>query len=324
MPLAADMGDERLMAQLHVNLGQSYAAATDYPAALEHLSDGLEKKERVPSGRGRESNRVVPSGFGRAYGLGYLGLVFGDRGQFDLAHAHLDQALSIIQVTRGRAIEGSILTQLAMVQLWQGDWDGCQRTAALMQGTAEKVHGPYILAMSKTVGGYAKFATGREEEGLDMLRAAAAWLEATNIGLTLSWNLSCLAEALALASHVDEARTVAERALARSAARDLLGEVAALRALGLAEARGRGTWSSAEAYFERALAAAARKGSERDAAMTRLRGATVALRFDEKSRAADWLRTATDQFAAMKMDAYLTEARALARPLAEDVVHAPT
>ena len=33
------------------------------------------------------------------------------------------------------------MTQLGMVQLWQGDWAACRRTALLMQGTAEQVHG---------------------------------------------------------------------------------------------------------------------------------------------------------------------------------------
>jgi len=312
MTLGSELADDRLIAQLHVNLGQSYAAATDYPRALEHLADGLDRKERVPSGREHES-RGTPPGFGRAYGIGYLGLVYGDRGEFELAYEHLDQALSIVRSARSRALEGSILTQLAMVQLWQGDWGACRKTAILMRGTAEQVHGPYILAMSKTVSGYANFALGEIDEGIELLRAAVAWLESTQIGLTLSWNLSCLAEALALSSHPDEAKAYAERALARAEARDLLGEVAAHRALGLAETSGKGgSWASAEACFERALAAARRKGSERDAAITRLRAASAAFRFGEHDRAATWLRIATGQIETMKMTSYLAEARALA------------
>jgi class 3 adenylate cyclase len=314
MPLASELADERLAAQLQVNLGQSYAAAADYARALEHLTVGLERKEHVPSGRGREA-RGTPSGFGRAFGIGYLGLVYGDRGQFDLAYSHIEQALSIVRKARSRALEGSILTQLGMVQLWQGDWVACRRTALLMQGTAEQVHGPYILAMSKTVSGYVRFASGDKEGGLELLRVAAAWLESTQIGLTLSWNLSCLAEALALCSRADEARKYARSALARAEARDLLGEVAAHRALGLAEGCGQGTWAAAETCFHQALAASQRKGSEREAAITRLRGASVALRFGELDRASSWLDAAAQQFSAMKMETYLAETRALGRSL---------
>jgi class 3 adenylate cyclase/tetratricopeptide (TPR) repeat protein len=314
MTLALGLGDDRLVAQLHVNLGQSYAASTDYVKALEHLDEGLERKDRVPSGRGgARMASAMRSGTGRAYALGYLGLVHGDIGQFDLAYGYLDEALSIVRAKRSRAVEGSILTQLAMVQLWQGAWEACRATASAMQGTAEQVHGPYILAMSKTVSGYAKFMSNGDAEGLDLLRGAASWLESTQIALTLSWNHACLAEALALSLRRDEARVHAGRALERAKARDLLGEVAAHRALGLAEVGREGGWPAALASFECALAAADRKQSLRDDAITRYRGAQVAIHFGQGERASRWLGEALSAFASMKMDRYRREAERLAR-----------
>jgi tetratricopeptide (TPR) repeat protein len=314
MRLALGLGDDRLVAQVHVNLGQSYAAAADYDKALEHLEEGLERKDRVPSGRGgARMASAMRSGTGRAYALGYLGLVHGDMGQFDLAYTYLDEALSIVRAARSRAVEGSILTQLAMVQLWQGAWDACRATASAMQGTAEQVHGPYILAMSKTVSGYAKVMSGADAEGLELLREAAAWLESTKIGLTLSWNQACLAEALALSLRRDEAKVHAERALDRAIAHDRLGEVAAYRALGLAEVGRAGSWEAARASFERALLATERKRSRRDAAITRYRGAAVALHFGHSERASQWLGEALPAFASMKMDWYRAEAERLAR-----------
>lgn len=313
MTAALGLGDDRLVAQVHVNMGQSYAAAADYDKALEHLEEGLERKDRVPSVRGGARRAsAVRTGTGRAYALGYLGLVHGDIGQFDLAYRYLDEALTIVRAARSRAVEGSILTQLAMVQLWQGDWDHCRATASAMQGTAEQVHGPYILAMSKTVSGYAKFMLSGDAEGLELLAAAAAWLESTQIALTLSWNHACLAEALALTLRRDEARVHAARALERAVARDRLGEVAAYRALGLAEMGRAGGWEAALGSFERALAAAERKHSLRDAAITRLRAATVARHFGQSERASQWLSEALPAFASMKMDWY----RALAERLA--------
>jgi tetratricopeptide (TPR) repeat protein len=298
-----------------VNLGQSYAAATDYPKALDHLMEGLDRKERVPSVHGRAGSRA-PSGFGRAYAIGYLGLVYGDLGQFELAYKHLEQSLEIVRAAHSRALEGSILTQLAMVQLWQGEWRAALDTAALMQGTAEQVHGPYIYAMSETVRGFANFHLG-DWQGIELLRAAAAWLEKAQIGLTLSWNQSCLAEALALSGQHDGAREHATKALARAAAKDLLGEVGALNALGFVEASV-GDWPAAEAQFERALRACERKGSERAAAITRLRAAAAAHRRGEATKAAEWLDAATQQFSKMQMKGYLDEASALARAMASE------
>ena len=255
---------------------------------------------------------AMRSGTGRAYALGYLGLVHGDMGQFDLAYRYLDEALSIVRAARSRAVEGSILTQLAMVQLWQGAWDVCRATASAMQGTAEQVHGPYILAMSKTVSGYARFMSSGDAEGLDLLRGAAAWLESTQIGLTLSWNEACLAEALALSHRHGEAKVHAERALDRASARDRLGEVGAYRALGLAEVGKRGGWDAAGAAFERAFAAAQRKRSMRDAAITRFHGAVVARHFGQSELAAQWLGEAVPAFTSMKMEWYRVQAERLA------------
>jgi tetratricopeptide (TPR) repeat protein len=210
-------------------------------------------------------------------------------------------------------VEGSILTQLAMVQLWQGAWEACRATASAMQGTAEQVHGPYILAMSKTVSGYAKFMSGETVEGIELLREAAAWLEKAQVGLTLSWNEACLAEALALSLLYEEAKVHADRALDRARARDRLGEVAAYRALGLAEMGRHGGWDAGQIAFEQAVATAERKRSQRDAAITRFRGATVARHFGDEARASQWLAQAVTAFTAMKMDWYRSEAERLAQ-----------
>src|SRR5438045_3599738 len=81
---------------------------------------------------------------------------------------------------------------------------------------------------------------------------AVAWLESTRIGLTMSWNRACLAEALALSSHRDEASTQASKALERLSAKDRLGEAAAHRALGIAAGIA-GTFADSAPHFERSL-----------------------------------------------------------------------
>lgn len=322
--LASELGDQRLLAQLQINLGQSYAMATDYEKALQKLNDGLTRKEgleRRPSPR--SGPRAVPAGSGRAFAVGYLGLIHGDLGNFREAHRRLDEALAIVRASHSTAVEGSVLTQLALILLWQGEWAAARATAAKMQRLAEQVHGPYILAMSKTVMGYADVMMGDQTAAIELLRSAVTWLEATQIGLTLSWNHACLAEGLALSNQFGEARTHALRALERLEARDMLGEVAAHRALGLADAGEGGSWSAARACFELALAAAGRKGSPRDTAITLFRGASVALRFGERKVATDWLTSAIDYFSSVEMSWYLGEAKALLAPLAAGPTGSP-
>ena len=240
----------------------------------------------------------APAGVGRSYALGYLGLVHGDMGEFDRSFVYLEEALTLVRQGRSRALEGSILTQMAMVQLWQGDWQACLATSAMMQRTAERVHGPYILAMSKTVSGYASFMLRPGDEGIEALTEAVAWLESTQIGLTMSWNRACLAEVLALSSRREEATAQASKALERLSAKDRLGEAAAHRALGIAAGIA-GSWADAAPHFERSLVVAEQKNSPRDAAITRFRGAEVALRAnadagDRSSRAGEELADERD------------------------------
>jgi tetratricopeptide (TPR) repeat protein len=320
MALANQLEDERLLAQLHLNIGQSHAAATEYGKAFEHLNEGLARKERGFARRpgAASAPRGVPAGSGRAYALGYLGLIHGDLGHFEQAQRYLTEALSLVREARSQALEGSILTQLALVQLWQGRWAAARATAKLMQGTAEQIHGPYILAMSKTVTGYASLLAGDGAEALELLRGSVAWLETTQIGLTLSWNQACLAEGLALRGHDVEARVHAWRALARADARDLLGEAAAHRALGLAEGRPDGSWHTARGCFETAIELAERKRSVRDVAVTRFRGAALALRFSEFRLGAEWLTGAIAQFAAMEMTWYREQALDLLRTFPDE------
>jgi class 3 adenylate cyclase/tetratricopeptide (TPR) repeat protein len=315
LALASQLGDDRLVAQLHLNLGQSYAAATDYERAIEKINEGLARKEQGigyrPPGR-TSAPRGMPAGSGRAYAVGYLGLIKGDMGQFQEAYRYLEEALTIVRAVRSQAVEGSVLTQLALVQLWQGEWAAARTTAAQMQARAEQVHGPYILAMSKTVSGYTDVISADYPAALQLLQDAVTWLEESQIGLTLSWNHACLAEGLALAGRFVDARIHAWRALERAEARDLLGEVGAHRALGLAEAGDGGTWPMARACFDRARAASARKQSPRDEAVTLFRGASVAFRFGERALACDWLVGAIGQFSAMDMPWYVAQAHALA------------
>jgi hypothetical protein len=93
------------------------------------------------------------------------------------------------------------------------------------------------------------------------------FLERRGIGLTLSWNYACLAEALALAGEHTEALAHADAALARVASGDALGEVMALRARALARA---GQGADPQPELQRALEAAQSKESPREEALVEL------------------------------------------------------
>ncbi|HEY8946150.1 MAG TPA: AAA family ATPase, partial [Polyangiaceae bacterium] len=188
--------DARLACQLLLNLGQSFAAACAYDDAIEHLEKGLASKRRFAhKSNGRPTaERRTP--LGMAYALASKGLLHGDRGEFERGYECFRECLCALENTT-HAVEGSCLGILGMVQLLQGHWAEALETAGRAQATAERVNGPYVFAMSKTVSGYARWMLQRHEHALDELRHAVSWLEQRKIGLYLSFNYGYLADALA-------------------------------------------------------------------------------------------------------------------------------
>ena len=169
----------------------------------------------------------------------------------------------------GHAVEGSCLGILGMVQLLQGRWQESLNTARRAQATAERVNGPYVFAMSKTVSGYARWILERSKEALDELRHAVTWMEGRGIGLFISFNYGYLAEALVAAGEPGSAREYAGRALARSRT-DRLGEAAAYRTLArLAQLEDSSGGAAAE-YLEQAMSSAIARNSPREKALTEL------------------------------------------------------
>jgi tetratricopeptide (TPR) repeat protein len=229
---------------------------------------------------------------GHSYALGYLALIRGDVGEFDAAYAHAYAALQRLRDAGGSAVEGSLLTQLAMVQTMQGDFSGALDTAASMRRMGERIHGPYIFAMSKTVSGVSRFHLGQQGLGIAELEQAATWLKEHEVKLTLSWNLAVLAEALALKGEVEPATRYAERALERATSWDRLGEVTAHRALGVAAGTHPERLAKARVHFADAARLSRAKGSRRDAAITDLRWGETLARHCEAPEAEALLRQA--------------------------------
>ncbi|MFZ5891848.1 MAG: ATP-binding protein [Myxococcota bacterium] len=302
--LAQAAHDEVSEAQLYSNLGQSHAAAGNYDDALACLEKGIEMKRR----RGRSSRgKVVPVGF--AYALGCRGLVYGDRGEFDAAYVQVQEALHVVRDT-GHAVEGSLLCLLGMIQLWQGRWHDAVQTAERGKRTAERVNGPYVLAICQVLSGYAEFLESRNEAALEQLDRALSWLERREIGLYLGFSYSHWAHALLLAGRFEAAREYAERAVSRVQISDPLGEAQGERTLAELCARD-GNRSAALAHIERALASAQRRSSERDVALARLSLATVHRVFGEHAAVQAELTQAKLMFERLGMAHHQAEARRL-------------
>jgi class 3 adenylate cyclase/tetratricopeptide (TPR) repeat protein len=307
LELAEQAHDERLVAQLHSNLGQSYAATGAYELALVHLERGIEMKRRRSDPRKRHG---VPVGF--AYALGCKALVHGDRGQFHAANIHVQEALDVVRDS-GNAIEGSLLCQLGLIQIWQGRWQEALGTAARGRATGERVNGPYVLALCRTVAGYATWVLERSPSALEEMERALTWLERREIGLYISFAYCHLAYAMFQAGRFEAAEGYAQRALVRANQTDPVGEAMAHRTLALLRDRG-GDFEQARAHLEAAQRSAARRGSERETALTLLTQAELEIRWGEKERARERLNGLLGRFDEMAMAWHRAECeRLLAR-----------
>jgi class 3 adenylate cyclase/tetratricopeptide (TPR) repeat protein len=269
--LAQHAGDERLLAQLWSNLGQSHAAAGEYDKALDHLGRGLALKR---SRHQPHVSRTVAQGY--AYTLGCKALVHGDIGDFEAAELDLREALEAVSGT-GHAVEGSVLGLQCIVQIWRGQWQASAETAARNRKTAERVSSAYSFAMSCAFEAYTRFVLERAPTELARMRQVVDWLDGQSIGLFISFNYGCLAEALLSSGESDLAQRYALRALVRAELKDPLGETAAYRVLArIHAAKDHPASARVDDFVQRAFASAAARGSKRDAAVTRLLVAELA------------------------------------------------
>ena len=257
LALAERSAQERLSAQLYANLGQIQLAAADASAALV----SLERAVTIKNQHARRASASVPVGF--VYAIGCQGAARAWLGDFEGAHASLRSALGTIEGS-GNAIEGSLLGLLAMVQVWQGHHAEAVATTERMRTTAERVGGPYVFAMSRTIGGYARWVHERSPAALEQLAAAADWIERREMRLFHSYSLALVAEAFLADQRHEAAERYALRAVERAEQLDRLGELAARRVLARCQARDPSRARDVEALLDdaRALAVARRSARE--------------------------------------------------------------
>ncbi|ADO68526.1 Adenylate/guanylate cyclase [Stigmatella aurantiaca DW4/3-1] len=307
LPLARELGDGQMVAQIQLSLGQSFAVSTEYQQALECFSKGM----AFPPSFGVEAHAA------KAYAMGYLGMLHGDQGRFDEGYRCLEEGLRMVRTLGRRSLEGSVVTLQAMVRLWQGDWNASLEAALWLRSEAERMGGPFIIAMSKTVEGFARFHLSGGAAAITLLSEAVSWLEENDTRLALSWNQACLAEALALEGRGDEARRQADRALTRALSGDRRGEAMAHRALGLAAARSYlPDHARALEHLEKSIEVARRKDSPREEALSRFRMAESLRALGRRDEAAHQLGLSLPRLEEMNMVWYRQQAHVLWEGLA--------
>lgn len=307
--VAEDAGNAKLIAQLRANLGESLAAACEYPEALALLDESLEAKKRLKSpGHGG----AAP---GSAYAIAWKASIKAELGDFAQAHDLMAEALEAVRGS-GSPVEGSIRSLQTIIQSWQGRWKECIETAELVRATAERVNGPYLFARSRSEDAYARYMLSGDSEALAVLRQTTEWLESRKICLYISMNYGCLSDAMAREGDAERARYYGHRALERAAQHDPVGQGMACRALARLETCAReANPVLAERYLAMAMESAQARGSEREIALTRLGQAELSAGRGRRSEAEALLARARVALQRMDMQWHDAEAQRLADAL---------
>ena len=301
MEMAVEQNDQPLIVQLHANIGMSRAIATDYGAARGSIERVLSVREALLSAPGGGTPGSVVGGAGFGYALGALSLLEADQGAFDPALTRLRDAQAAVRASGKLGMEGAVETIAALVHAMRGQWRDCHEAAERVRSMAERTGAVYQRHMARALGGLARYHGEGDTTGIELMREAAVFLDENGIGLSLSWNHACVAEALSLSGQHGEALTHAERAIARAQAWDALGEASAHRARASALA-GQG-----EPYDEamvRSIAVAERKQSPREVALSRLRWIELDRAAGRTERVAARMRELEGTFESMGMDWY--------------------
>ena len=267
--LATAESDGRLLARLDSNIGQALYHMGELDSALAHLTRSIECRHVVPCDPA--SGPVV------AHALAYLALIDAERGRFDFAGERLDQALELAEISGQLQLEGALRCIRLVVEAFGGNFAACAAASDDLASRAQRIGSSYMLAMGRSLGGYARYMLGEHSEGVVAMREGVGLLEAAENVLTLSLPQACLASALSAIGSLDEAECLALRALERAEQHlDRMGESTARRVLFSVAAR-RAPLGSPEvdAALEAAVATARRLGSPREEALTWLRAAEL-------------------------------------------------
>jgi class 3 adenylate cyclase len=303
LAIAKKLDDAKTATQIMMTLGQSYAAAGDYPQALALLSEAIAIKEQHRSPR-------AAAPVGSAFGKACKAFVLADMGEFDTAIMLIESAVATVQ-DHNQAIEASILNIYGAILLWRGDWDSAFDIAHRAQRVAERVNGPYVFAMSQAVQSYARWKMVHSTEALEALQQASEWLEQQQMCLFVSLCYGWLADAMAADGNYAQAKKFAFAALQRADASDRLGAAVACRALATVSIYDDDPeLLSARDYLDMAMRFAQQRHSAHEIAVTQLQMGLL-LMDDGESKKADMeriLAQASSAFGKMGMESFWSNA----------------
>jgi class 3 adenylate cyclase/tetratricopeptide (TPR) repeat protein len=299
--LAEASGDVRLAAQVRATLGQALTAVCRYDEALPLLEEAIVTKRRAAAPGGSTA-------IGSAFALASKGLLLTDRGAFIEARTCFAEARSLLGAS-AHPVASSVCGLMGIALLWQGAWDEAIAVAEEGARVAEDSRSRQLLAMGRSIAGYARWVSTGDSAGAYAVHEALRWIETRAgrfmISLLYGWQL----EAAAAQGDEKSARRLAARLLLRARDGDHIGEAMGCRAMARLAAS-RGSPVEADAWLARAERAAAMRGSPHEAANNLLGRAALAAAQGDAAAQRSALRQASAAFSRLGMAWHLERTQA--------------
>ena len=303
---AQQLDDERLVAQLHATLGQICASVCRYDQSLTLLGAAIDSKRA----RAKPGNNVA---VGSAFALAIKGSVLGDQGKFAEAEACFAEVLWLLEGSVHQVVS-SVRNWIGVVYLWQGRWVDAVAVVEASMHVAVNVKSHLLLAISKSIWGYANWRRAGTAEALQAVRDGTNWIELRGGSLGSSLNYGWLLDIAESLGCETDRRHHAAVLLHRARQQDRIGEAMGCRALARACAKTR-DMTAAERYLVLAERSAQARSSRHERAATLLCRAEIALIDGRPCDAVAPLDEASENFLAMNMRWHLDQAQALRRSL---------
>jgi class 3 adenylate cyclase/tetratricopeptide (TPR) repeat protein len=299
---------EDLPLRVHAShyVGLTCHAVGDYRRASEALRDVARSPQ--PDWRSLAFGGTVTASWAayQAVNFAWLARCLAERGEFEEGMAAGREALAIAESPYSQAVASIGLGYIALLR---GDLETAG--PVLERACSITREGNFALLHPQAVRflGAGYLLAGRIAEGFALVRAAADQVESKRLLMQHAAVLTLLGEACLFADRVDEAATVAQRALRLARERGQRGDAAtALHVLGEAAARSPQDLDKAEHYYQAAIALAGELEMRPLLARSHFGIGRLYLGTGDRDRAESHFLAATRLFIAMDMLLWVREA----------------
>jgi tetratricopeptide (TPR) repeat protein len=279
------------------NLGQSFAIAGRYDAALNYMGQAVLRK--------RDTLEHQKTSTSLAYCLSSRGLVHADIGNFHQADRDYSDAAEAMQGDND-PIFASIIAQRCFALICQGRYREAETAAENACERSERAQAVYLFNAALLLGNYAKWCRTSDTVAFELFYETVLSLHASGQFQRISFKYGWLAEAWAQKGEVELVRKFATLAFRRALKGDRLGEASAARALATVQAN-RGQ-RGADHYLHLADRAAQKRTSRREVALNNLCKAQIALSTDKRDAALSAALAAKSEFTSLNMHAHVSQA----------------